>query len=137
MRESDVGADGLIGIDALTEQRLMMDFEAHQVRVEDARKPMKFSPDDIVIIARRTRGQLILTEVRASGFPLDAVIDTGSEICVGNEALRQRLFGGRQTDGKGMAGTAGARVCREQGRKRPERHLGEHESEGAGEVERR
>ena len=93
LRESDVGADGLIGIDALTEQRLMMDFEAHQVRVEDARKPMKFSPDDIVIIARRTRGQLILTEVRASGFPLDAVIDTGSEVTIGNLALRNKLLG--------------------------------------------
>jgi len=92
LRESDVGADGLIGIDALTEQRLMMDFEARQVRVEDARKPMRFSPDDIVIIARRARGQLILTAVRASGFPLDAVIDTGSEVTIGNSALRDKLL---------------------------------------------
>jgi hypothetical protein len=93
LRESDVGADGLIGIDALTEQRLMMDFEARQVRVEDARKPMKFSPDDIVIIARRARGQLILTQVRASGLPLNAVIDTGSEVTIGNLALRDKLLG--------------------------------------------
>ena len=93
LRESDVGGDGLIGIDALTEQRLMMDFEAHQVRVEDARKPERFDPNAIVIVARRTRGQLILTAVRAGNLPLDAVIDTGSEVTIGNLALRDKLLG--------------------------------------------
>ena len=93
LRESDVGADGLIGIDALTEQRLMMDFEAHQVRVEDARKPMKYDPGGIVIVARRNRGQLILTEVHAGSVALDAVIDTGSEVTIGNTALKQKLLG--------------------------------------------
>jgi len=77
----------------LTEQRLMMDFEAHQVRVEDARKPFRPSPDDIVVTARRMRGQLILTQVRAGNVPLDAVIDTGSEVTIGNLALRDKLLG--------------------------------------------
>jgi aspartyl protease len=53
---------------------------------------MKYSPNDIVIMARRARGQLILTEVRAAGFPLDAVIDTGSQISIGNLALRDKLI---------------------------------------------
>jgi hypothetical protein len=93
LRESDVGGDGLIGIDALTEQRLMMDFEAHKVRVEDARKPVKAEPGEIVVTARRLRGQLILTEVRAGSVGLDAVIDTGSEVTIGNLALRDKLLG--------------------------------------------
>ena len=93
LRESDVGGDGLIGIDALTEQRLMMDFEAHQVRVEDARKPVRSLPGEIVVTARRLRGQLILTEVRAGSVGLDAVIDTGSEVTIGNLALRDKLLG--------------------------------------------
>ncbi len=92
LREVDVGGDGLIGIDALVQQRLMMDFEKRLVTVEDARKPPKYSPGDIVITARRQRGQLILTEVRAAGLPLDAVIDTGSEITIGNSALRDKLI---------------------------------------------
>ena len=49
-------------------------------------------PGDIVITARRQRGQLILTQVRAAGLPLDAVIDTGSEITIGNLALRDKLI---------------------------------------------
>jgi hypothetical protein len=97
LRENDVGGDGLIGIDALTEQRLMMDFEAHQVRVEDARKPFKAQPGDIVVTARRMRGQLILTEVHAGNVALDAVIDTGSEVTIGNLALRNKLLARRGT----------------------------------------
>jgi len=92
LRELDLGGDGLIGIDALVEQRLLMDFEKHLIKVEDARIPVKVSPGDIVITAHRRRGQLILTEVRAARFRLDAVIDTGSEITVGNTALRDKLI---------------------------------------------
>jgi len=92
LKESDVGGDGLIGIDALVEQRLMMDFEKHVIKVEDARTPWRYNPDEIVIVAQRRRGQLILTRVRAGGVSLDAVIDTGSEISIGNSALRDKLI---------------------------------------------
>lgn len=92
LREEDVGGDGIVGIDALVEQRLMMDFEKHLIKVEDARTPEKFDPNDIVIIARRQHGQLILTHVKAAGYDLDAVIDTGSEITIGNTALRDKLM---------------------------------------------
>ena len=92
MREIDLGGDGLVGIDALVKQRLMMDFDKHLIKVEDASKPMRISPGDIVITARRQRGQLILTEVQASGLNLDAIIDTGSEITIGNMALRDKLI---------------------------------------------
>ena len=92
LREADLGGEGLIGIDALHQQRLLMDFEKHLIKVEDARKPPPFSPDDIVITAKRQHGQLILTQVRAGRINLDAVIDTGSEISIGNSALRDQLL---------------------------------------------
>lgn len=92
LRESDLGGEGMIGIDALVEQRLMMDFERRFITVEDARVPMKRIPGEIVVIARRQRGQLILTEVQAAGLSLDAVIDTGTEITIGNLALRDKLI---------------------------------------------
>lgn len=92
LREADLGGEGLIGIDALVQQRLMMDFEQRVIKVEDARKPFKPSPGDIVIIARRQHGQLILTQVKAAHFSLDAVIDTGSEVTIGNLALRDKLI---------------------------------------------
>jgi len=96
LREVDLGGDGLIGIDALAAQRLMMDFEKRLIKVEDARIPIKFSPNDIIITARRQRGQLILTQVTAAGYALDAIIDTGSEITIGNLALRDKLIRGNR-----------------------------------------
>ncbi|MCL6679111.1 aspartyl protease family protein [Sphingomonas sp. RG327] len=96
LREVDVGGDGIIGIDALVQKRLMMDFEKKLIKVEDARIPEKRMPGDIVVIARRQRGQLILTHVLAAGLPLDAVIDTGTEITIGNLALRDKLIRGNR-----------------------------------------
>jgi hypothetical protein len=92
LREVDVGGEGMIGIDALVEQRLMMDFEKRFITVEDARVPFKRMPGEIVVIARRNRGQLILTEVQAAGLQLDAIVDTGTQITIGNLALRDKLI---------------------------------------------
>ena len=86
----------MIGIDALVHQRLMMDFEKRVIKAEDARTPAKLLHGEIVVTARRQRGQLILTQVSAAGLPVDAVVDTGSEISIGNFALRDRLLRKRQ-----------------------------------------
>jgi hypothetical protein len=94
LREEDLGGQGMIGIDALVHQRLMMDFEARVIKAEDARTPAKFLDGEIVVTARRRRGQLILTEVKAARLPVEAVIDTGSEITIGNTALRKKLMPG-------------------------------------------
>lgn len=96
LKEYDVGGDGLVGIDALVNQRLMMDFEKRVIKVEDARNPEPELRGAIVIVARRRRGQLILTHVTAAGLPLDAVIDTGSEITIGNLRLRDKLIRGNR-----------------------------------------
>ena len=96
LREVDVGGEGMIGIDALVEQRLMLDFEKHLIKVEDARIPIAPEPGEIVITARRQHGQLILTHIKAAGFDLDAIIDTGSEVTIGNLALRDQLIRGNR-----------------------------------------
>lgn len=92
LQERDLGGEGMIGIDALVQQRLMMDFETRTIKVEDARQPPRVTADEIVVVARLQRGQLILTQVKANGRTVDAVIDTGSEITIGNLALRDQLI---------------------------------------------
>jgi predicted aspartyl protease len=89
--ERDLGGDGMVGIDALVEQRLMMDFESRTIKVEDATRPPPRMDGDIVVVARLRRGQLILTQVKANGKAIEAVVDTGSEITIGNLALRDQL----------------------------------------------
>jgi hypothetical protein len=95
LREADLGGAGMIGIDALARQRLMLDFEQKLIRVEDASTPVRSLPGDIVVTARLQRGQLILTEVKAGRVTLDAVVDTGSQITIGNSALRDKLVRSR------------------------------------------
>lgn len=97
LREADLGGAGMIGIDALARQRLMLDFEKRLIRIEDASRPVRSAPGDIVVTARLQRGQLILTEVKAGRLTLDAVIDTGSQITIGNSALRDKLVRSRLT----------------------------------------
>ena len=96
LREEDVGGEGMIGIDALLQQRLMMDFEKRLIKVEDASVRYRPMPGEIVVTGRRQRGQLILTNVRAAGLPLDAVIDTGTQVTIGNLALRDQLIRGNK-----------------------------------------
>jgi len=96
LEERDVGGHGMIGIDALVRQRLMMDFEKRLIKVEDASKPAPRMEGEIVVTAHRRRGQLILTQVRAAGLPLEAVVDTGSQISIGNTKLRDKLIRGNR-----------------------------------------
>lgn len=92
LRESDLGAEGMLGLDSLTEQRLMLDFEKRLITVDDGRTPLPQYDGEIVVTARLRKGQLILTQVRANRQKVDAVVDTGSEITIGNHALRDKLL---------------------------------------------
>jgi predicted aspartyl protease len=96
LQETDLGGEGMLGIDALVQQRLMMDFEKRLIKVEDARRPAVMLDGEIVVVARRQRGQLILTEVGVASQKVEAVIDTGSEITIGNLALRDKLIRGNR-----------------------------------------
>ena len=97
--EQFIGAQGLLGIDALADQRLVLDFEKKRIVVQDTRGGAPSPPtssDEIVVVARRRNGQLILTEASAGHVGIYAIVDSGSEVTVGNEALRNRIFTGRR-----------------------------------------
>ena len=91
----DLGADGLIGIDALADQRLLLDFDAKTITVQDSRQPATVMEGEIVVTARRRKGQLILTQAYVGETRVSAVVDTGSEITLGNLALQKRFLKGR------------------------------------------
>jgi predicted aspartyl protease len=98
LADRNIGATGMIGLDALANQRLMLDFERRKISVDDATGPSPRMDGEIVVIARRKRGQLILTQVRTNRMSLDAVIDTGSEITIGNRALRDQIARRNRTE---------------------------------------
>jgi predicted aspartyl protease len=93
-----LGADGLIGIDALADQRLLLDFDKRTITVQDSRTPFAANGQEIVVTARRRKGQLIITQASIGDRAVSAVIDTGSEVTLGNRALRERLYGTRRPE---------------------------------------
>ncbi|WP_160602726.1 aspartyl protease family protein [Pontixanthobacter aquaemixtae] len=96
LEEDDIGADGMIGLDALVEQRLLLDFDERTISVDDTKVEQERFRGEIVVTARLHKGQLILTEVKANRIPISAVIDTGTEVSIGNSLLREELIRGRQ-----------------------------------------
>jgi predicted aspartyl protease len=98
---ANMGADGIVGADVLRSQRVQFDFEKRTMTIVPAATPdFREEPGTIVVEARRKNGRLIVTDAVANDQKITVVLDTGSEICVGNEALRQRLLGRNLVDGK-------------------------------------
>jgi predicted aspartyl protease len=92
----NMGADGILGVDSLRSQRVELDFQTQTMSVVPAVEPdFKVEPGTIIVQAHRRNGRLLLTEATADGQPLSVVIDTGSQVSVGNEALRRQLLGSR------------------------------------------
>jgi predicted aspartyl protease len=92
LSEANIGADGIVGTDALQNQRLLIDFRRNLVIVSDAAAdPGEDEGFDIVVRARRRSGQLVITKARIDGVRVDVVIDTGADTSIGNRALQARL----------------------------------------------
>ena len=98
LEREHMGADGILGIDALKSQRVQFDFEANVMSIAPSASVDRFDePDAIVIVASKRKGRLIFSDARINGKRVTVVLDTGSQVTVGNSALRQMLTG-RSTD---------------------------------------
>lgn len=88
----NLGAPGMLGIDALKGHSVSIDFDKNVMEVRASKKRgLMGSPDDIVIKAKNLYGQLIVTDARYRGKRISVVIDTGSPVTVGNMALLKRV----------------------------------------------
>jgi predicted aspartyl protease len=89
------GADGILGLDSLQDQRVLIDFDKQRIFVADAKQLGGDRGFEIVVKARRKLGQLIITGARLNGIDVDVIVDTGSQSSVGNMALFERMSGTR------------------------------------------
>jgi len=95
LEKSNMGADGIVGVDLLRSQRVQFDFEKQTMSIVPAATPdFGYEPGTIVVRAKRKNGRLVVTDAIANGEHLTVVLDTGSQVSVGNQALRRRLRGG-------------------------------------------
>jgi len=84
------GVDGILGIDMLQSARVEVDFARDTVTIRrstGARAPA----DYLVVPARLRHGGLLLVAGKVGKVPVKAILDTGAERSLGNEALRKAL----------------------------------------------
>lgn len=88
--QDNLGALGMLGIDAVSNQRLEMDFRKKQMTIT---KSVRREQDagTLVVHARSRYGQLLMVDSEVEGIPLYVIIDTGSEVTLGNVAMRSFL----------------------------------------------
>jgi predicted aspartyl protease len=96
---ANMGADGIVGVDLLRSQRVQFDFEKQTMSIVPSATP-DFNDErgTIVVRARRKNGRLVVTDAVANDERLTVVLDTGSQISIGNQALRRRLLGDNLVD---------------------------------------
>jgi predicted aspartyl protease len=90
----NLGAAGLLGIDTLRKHRVTIDFETGVMTVlpsEKRRRAVSRDPEEIVVTARSLFGQLIVTDAYFGDTRIQVVLDTGSQVSMGNSALRRRV----------------------------------------------
>lgn len=90
LQRNDLGAAGVLGIDALQGQRVELDFLHHEMRVQGT---MRERPrgDEIVVTARGRFGQLVLVDAAFGHEPIMVVVDTGAQYSIGNPALKRMI----------------------------------------------
>jgi len=86
----NLGALGMLGIDAVSDQRLVMDFRKKQMSLTTSVRA-ELEAGTLVVQAKSRYGQLLLVDSSVEGIPLYVIIDTGSEVTVGNNAMREFL----------------------------------------------
>lgn len=90
--EKHIGAEGILGLDGLQEQRILFDFIDNKITVEDAaEKRTSVSTREIVVTARRRSGQLIFTDAVIAGVKVNVIVDTGAQVSIANSVLKKRL----------------------------------------------
>ena len=94
LEASHIGADGLLGLDGLKSKRVLFDFKAQTMSITPAsqRVSQKVDGEVVVVRAKSRKGRLILSEAKVDGEKVAVIIDTGSQVTVGNMALKARLM---------------------------------------------
>lgn len=99
LERGNIGADGIIGLDSLQDFRVLIDFRAPSIALQDMRNAKgKRDGFEIVVRARQEAGQLLITNALVEGIPTTVIIDTGAQASLANPALREKLRRKRQAE---------------------------------------
>jgi hypothetical protein len=108
-----LGADGLLGVDILRNRRVTLDFiqnifsistsqlGAEMGRANNSRIPDTLEP--VRVPAQYRFGQLVILDAQVANVPVSAFLDSGSQVTVGNLALRDAVVRARPDFGVHLA----------------------------------
>lgn len=88
LARGDLGSDGLLGLDALRDQRVVIELDKSLMRLEKSRG-IASEPGDIVVKAKSRRGQLVMVDSTFGRRPVNVILDSGSEATIANTAFRK------------------------------------------------
>ncbi len=100
LARSDLGAAGMLGIDSLKDQSVVMDFRTGKLTVQTARTRVD-APNTIVVYGKRRYGELILVDAYVRGVQIYVILDSGAQNSIANPVLAQMLA--RRTVGQRSA----------------------------------
>lgn len=97
LARAHIGAAGILGIDSLQEQRVILDFRQGRMTIlPSSRRIEKRESDEIVVRARSRFGRLLLADADVDGRKIYVILDTGAQVSIGNPVLAARLLNGRK-----------------------------------------
>lgn len=94
LERSNLGAYGLLGIDSLEDNRVLLDFASQKMDVLPSRRTRgktQLENGMIVVSAKKKAGRMILSSAKIDGIKVDIILDTGAQSSMANVALRDRL----------------------------------------------
>ena len=93
LEAANIGADGMLGIDSLRAQRVLFDFKAKTMSITPSSAPVERLDGDTIVVRARTRhGRLVFTNAKIDGQKVTVIVDTGSQVTIGNRALQRSLM---------------------------------------------
>ncbi len=91
LQRRNVGAAGMLGLDALAGLRVQLDFENNRIEIFPGDVRRSNSGYEFLFRGERRHNQLLLTDAKVDGIPTIVVIDTGAQSSIGNLALRRAI----------------------------------------------
>ncbi len=112
------GADGVLGMDGLANKRIHIDFRHDRITIMRSKNQRAGSGFSIIPV--NLLHGLLVADATMGGVPVKAIIDTGGQVTLGNQALRLALAERRGDSRPGWQARPGLRVdARHAGRDAP------------------
>jgi predicted aspartyl protease len=109
--------DGILGVDALGDTRVIVDFLANRIQIRKAHREGVM--DGMTRVPAKFRfGRLMVVNATIGRIPVKAVIDTGSEYTLANLTLRTRLGFPKGITASSATDVVGETLARQRGERR-------------------